>query len=58
MSDPKAAKEQKEQNTKALLMKLGQRMDPYEADQRAFINKDELFSPMVRTVHFIHILAL
>eukprot|EP01084_Bolivina_argentea_P301268 519690_1 len=42
--NPNIVRETKEKNTESLAMKFGQRMDPHEADQRAIINKKELFS--------------
>eukprot|EP00485_Elphidium_margaritaceum_P008687 CAMPEP_0202708218 /NCGR_PEP_ID=MMETSP1385-20130828/20456_1 /ASSEMBLY_ACC=CAM_ASM_000861 /TAXON_ID=933848 /ORGANISM="Elphidium margaritaceum" /LENGTH=1487 /DNA_ID=CAMNT_0049367141 /DNA_START=35 /DNA_END=4498 /DNA_ORIENTATION=+ len=42
--NPNASSEHKRRNTDLLKMKLSQRMDPDEADQRAIISKDELFS--------------
>ncbi len=45
--NPNILTENKQKNKAALKMKLRQRMDPDEADQRAIINKNELFSNKV-----------
>eukprot|EP01084_Bolivina_argentea_P180585 311999_1 len=50
--NPNFTKEMKEKNVKSLSMKLKQRMDPNEADQRAIINKQQLFSNKDYSEHF------
>eukprot|EP01083_Nonionella_stella_P047750 127810_1 len=42
--NPNMVKETKQKNKASLAMKFEQRMDPNEADQRAIISKEELFS--------------